>query len=60
MSQYCRRQFLIAAGAMLAAPLPCVAQQDGKVWRVGVLSLLSRPESLDAVLCMALFPESNA
>jgi putative ABC transport system substrate-binding protein len=37
MSQYRRRQFLIAIGALLAAPLPSVAQQQVKVWRVGHL-----------------------
>ena len=38
MSQTCRRQFLITAGALLAAPL-ARAQPVGKVHRIGYLSL---------------------
>ena len=37
-----RRQFLNAAGVLLAAPLASFAQQAGKVWRVGFLSPASR------------------
>jgi putative ABC transport system substrate-binding protein len=44
-----RRKLLVALGAgALAAPLGSVAQQQGRVWRVGVLSARSRPDSLDA------------
>jgi putative ABC transport system substrate-binding protein len=38
MTQVRRRQFLIAAGALLAAPLAAEGQQTGKVYRVGHLS----------------------
>jgi putative tryptophan/tyrosine transport system substrate-binding protein len=38
-----RRQFLIAAGALTAAPLAVEAQQAGKVWRIGVLLTLNAP-----------------
>ena len=37
MDQVRRRRFLIGAGALLAAPLAAVAQQAGKVYRVGFL-----------------------
>jgi putative ABC transport system substrate-binding protein len=37
MEQLRRRQFLIAAGALLAAPVTR-AQRPGKVWRVGFLA----------------------
>ena len=44
-----RRQVVIALGAgALAAPFGAVAQQSGKVWRVGFLSWNARPASLDA------------
>ena len=36
-----RRQFLIAAGALLAAPLAAEAQQAGKVRRIGILMSLA-------------------
>ncbi len=44
-----RRELLVAlvAGA-LAAPFGSFAQQQGKIWRVGFLSGLSRPVSLDS------------
>ena len=37
MNRSWRRQFLITAGALLAAPLVAQAQQPGKAWRIGVL-----------------------
>ena len=45
-----RREFLIASGAglcTLAAPLASFAQQQGKVWRIGILSVRSRPVSFE-------------
>jgi len=36
-----RRAFLLAAVALLVAPFVAVAQQAGKVWRVGMLETLS-------------------
>jgi ABC-type sugar transport system substrate-binding protein len=42
-----RRQFLIAM-AVLAAPLAAVAQQPGKVWRIGFLALSFQPEYVEA------------
>ena len=44
-----RRHFLIAAGALLAAPLAAEAQQAGKVSRIGSLSAPTR-ESVEGVL----------
>ena len=38
-----RRQFLIAAGALLAAPVTGMAQQQGKIWRIGFLQGGNRP-----------------
>src|SRR6187549_154904 len=44
-----RRKLLVALGAsVIAAPLASFAQQQGRVWRVGVLSLRRRPDSLDS------------
>ena len=43
MYQIRRRQFLIAAGTLLAVPLAAEAQQAGKVWRIGVLLTLTAP-----------------
>ena len=44
-----RRELLIALGAyVFATPLACFAQQQGKIWRVGFLSLRSRPASLES------------
>lgn len=37
MSRFRRRQFLIAAAVFFAAPSASIAQQQGKVWRIGVL-----------------------
>src|SRR5262245_66559783 len=39
MSRVQRRDFLLTAGAFLAAPLVAAAQQAGKVYRVGYLIL---------------------
>jgi putative ABC transport system substrate-binding protein len=44
-----RRELVIALGASaLVAPLGSFAQQQGKVWRIGFLSLMTRPESLSS------------
>jgi putative tryptophan/tyrosine transport system substrate-binding protein len=47
-----RREFLAAASALgasaLATPFGSLAQQQGKVWRVGFLSPRSRPSSLNS------------
>ena len=44
-----RRKLLIALGAgALTVPFASFAQQQGKVWRVGFLSQVGRPESLDS------------
>ena len=52
MNRVQRRQFLIAAGALLAAPLAAEAQQAAKVARIGYLSpnLASSPRLRDAFL----------
>jgi putative ABC transport system substrate-binding protein len=44
-----RRKLVVAIGAgSLAAPFALRAQPAGKVWRVGFLTLRSRPDSFDA------------
>jgi len=44
-----RRQAVIALGvSSLVSPFPVLAQQAGKVWRVGFLSLQSRPQLMDS------------
>ncbi|MSQ62241.1 MAG: ABC transporter substrate-binding protein [Betaproteobacteria bacterium] len=44
-----RRQLLVAIGAAwLAAPFRSLAQQPGKIWRVGFLAPLARPASIDS------------
>jgi len=43
-----RRDSLIVLGAMAIAPLAALAQQPGKVWRVGFLAPRSRPDSFDS------------
>jgi putative ABC transport system substrate-binding protein len=44
-----RRKLIIALGAgSLVSPFATFAQQQGKVWRVGFLSVASRPASLDS------------
>ena len=37
MNRFRRRQFLLSAGALLAAPFTARAQSDGKVWRIGYI-----------------------
>jgi putative tryptophan/tyrosine transport system substrate-binding protein len=44
-----RRNVLVALGVgVFAAPMTILAQQQGKVWRIGFLSFRSRPASFDA------------
>ena len=44
-----RREFIVALGAgALAAPFGAFAQQQGKVWRIGVLAPRARPDTFDA------------
>ena len=44
-----RRRLIVALGVgALACSLDSFAQQQGKVWRVGVLSVRRRPDSLDS------------
>jgi len=43
-----RRTLLIVFGAVVIAPLAALAQQPGKVWRVGFLTPLSRQAANDA------------
>jgi putative ABC transport system substrate-binding protein len=53
MARVPRREFLIAVGALLAAPLAAEAQQAGKVFRIGYLSTPTRESvehGLDAFL----------
>src|SRR6266571_2446547 len=52
MDRVPRRDFLIAAGALLAAPLAAEAQQAAKVARIGILSLnrAATPHALEAFL----------
>jgi putative ABC transport system substrate-binding protein len=46
-----RRKLLAALGASaLAAPFGALAQQQGKVWRIGFLAVRRRPVSLDTDL----------
>ena len=43
-----RRKLIVALAAVaVGAPLAALAQQKGKVWRVGFLSFRGRPDSLD-------------
>lgn len=44
-----RRQFLNAAGVLLAAPLASFAQRPDKIWRVGFLSPASRQAIFDRI-----------
>jgi len=48
MSPVRRRQFLLATSALLAAPLASLAQQQGRIWRVGFLSPRRRPDSMES------------
>ena len=57
MSPIRRRQFLIATGALLAAPIASFAQQQGRIWRVGYLGLNRRPASIDSGVTGALIRE---
>ena len=41
-----RRKTLLALAALGAAPIAALAQQPGKVWRIGILAQGSRPASL--------------
>ena len=44
-----RRKLLIAAGASLLLPIaPPLAQQKGRIWRIGYLSAYTRPHSVQA------------
>ena len=43
-----RRHFLFAASLAACAPAATFGQQQGKVWRVGFLSLRTRPASFDS------------
>jgi len=47
MRQFRRRWFLSVAGALLASPR-VFAQPQGRVWQVGVLAQIARPENLAA------------
>ena len=45
-----RRSFLVFGGTglcLLATPLACLAQQQGKVWRVGFFYFGSRQSAVD-------------
>ena len=52
-----RRLFLISAGMLFAAPFASVAQQPGKVWRIGFLTTRSRPSSLETDFLGAWIPK---
>ena len=45
MSQVCRRRFLASAGALLTASR-VFAQQPRKIWQIGVLAQIARPQDL--------------
>jgi putative ABC transport system substrate-binding protein len=47
MSPVRRRRLLIAAGALFATPLGALAQQPGRVWRIGFLYFGSRKAAQD-------------
>ena len=52
-----RRKLLVAVGlGALAAALPSIAQQQGKIWRIGFLAPRSRPTSSDPDVYSA-FPQ---
>ena len=52
MGRVPRRDFLLAAGALLAAPLAARAQQTANIARIGVLSLnrAATPHAVEAFL----------
>ena len=50
MGRVGRRQFLVAAGALLAAPLVADAQQPAKVHRIGFLSFVSLTPSVSHII----------
>jgi len=47
MGKVGRRQFLIASGALLAAPTRAVSLEPGKLWRIGYVHLRSGPSERD-------------
>jgi len=48
MSQVRRRHFLIAVGALFAAPVTGIAQKQAKIFRIGYLNVQSPPLSVEA------------
>lgn len=50
MSQVQRRQFLIAAGGLFAAPLVAEAQPGPKVYRIGFLGISSDSPAVHGLL----------
>jgi len=48
MSQGQRRKFLLAAGALLTAPLAAKAQQQSKPWRIGLFYFGSRQHVMES------------
>ena len=51
-----RRDAVLILAALGVTPLGALAQQPGRVWRVGVLSPLSRADALDP-LFIGAFPQ---
>jgi putative ABC transport system substrate-binding protein len=47
MAKVGRRQFLIASGALLAAPTRAISLEPAKVWRIGYVHLRSGPSERD-------------
>ena len=48
MGQVARRQFLVAVGALLTVPLPGIAQQQPRIWLIGLLIARSRPVAIES------------